>query len=218
MNRAFLLLAFFPLGACTNPTPTPVAKPGYVVPGPTLTRVEPGAQPILDAWAEAMGGRDALVEVGALYARGSYEKGGLRGTIDLCTVGKRCAGCVRVPAPPKTFVGFGHVKAADVDELDCRRGRDFARTRLDGGEIGTFEHGLGFVVEAVALERLAEAQARGGGKRWPWQGIGALAYAACQRESFGVPTRPQEIPDAREIVACLANRFTLLDRRGAREP
>lgn len=80
MTRAALLLA---LVACTNPTPAPRAPTTFVASGPPLAVVAPDAQPILDAWATAMGGRDAIASFGALHAKGAYEKGGMRGTIEL---------------------------------------------------------------------------------------------------------------------------------------
>ena len=81
MKRALLLLA---ICACTNPTPLAPVKPTTVTAsGPTLTRVNPDAQPVLDAWADAMGGREAIAALGAIHAKGSYEKGGMIGTIEV---------------------------------------------------------------------------------------------------------------------------------------
>lgn len=50
---------------------------------PPLTRIDPAAQPLVDAWARALGGRDRVRAVGALHLRGKLGKGGLAGTIDL---------------------------------------------------------------------------------------------------------------------------------------
>jgi len=81
MKRAGLLLAI--VAACTNPTPAPHAPTTFVAHAAPLTTVAPDAGPILDAWATAMGGRDALEALGAVHGKGSYEKGGMTGTIEV---------------------------------------------------------------------------------------------------------------------------------------
>ena len=86
MTRPALLLANVVVAfvACTNPTPISPKQPqGVTVRGPAIATVGPDVQPTLDAWADAMGGRDALDALGALHAKGSYEKGGLTGKIEL---------------------------------------------------------------------------------------------------------------------------------------
>jgi predicted aspartyl protease len=80
MKRAVLLLAFV---ACTNPTPAKQLPTFATAHGPALAKVDAGAEAVLDAWAHAMGGRGAIDSFGALHAKGSYEKGGLRGTVEL---------------------------------------------------------------------------------------------------------------------------------------
>jgi predicted aspartyl protease len=81
---SFALAILAALAACTNPTPAARPAPTTIVAhGPPLATVAPDAAPLLDAWATAMGGRDALDAFGALHAKGSYEKGGLTGTIEL---------------------------------------------------------------------------------------------------------------------------------------
>src|SRR5690349_6456068 len=80
MKRAALLLAA--LAACTNPNTGPQA-PAPIVHGPPIAKIGPDVAPVLDAWAHAMGGRDPLDALGALHGKGSYERGGLRGTIEL---------------------------------------------------------------------------------------------------------------------------------------
>jgi predicted aspartyl protease len=79
------LTALATLVACTNPTPIAKQQPTttVVVHGPPIVSVGPDVQPLLDAWADAMGGRDALESLGAIHAKGSYEKGGMTGTIEL---------------------------------------------------------------------------------------------------------------------------------------
>ena len=86
MTRALAVLAILVGVGCGNPAPvthTPATAAPVVVHGPSLVTVAPDAQPILDAWATAIGGRDALDALGALHAKGSYEKGGMTGTIEL---------------------------------------------------------------------------------------------------------------------------------------
>lgn len=85
MTRATALFALAALVACA-PTPTPRAQTPattVVVSGPPLATVAPDAQAILDDWANAMGGREAVAAVGAIHAKGTYEKGGMSGTIEL---------------------------------------------------------------------------------------------------------------------------------------
>lgn len=79
MRRAALLLA---IAACSSSAPIARA-PAPATAAPTITNVAPDAAPLVDAWAAAVGGRDALRALGALHATGSYEEGGLTGTIDL---------------------------------------------------------------------------------------------------------------------------------------
>jgi hypothetical protein len=81
MKRVALLLA---LVACSGPAPaqrSPTTT--FVSQGAPLVTIDANAPELLDAWATAMGGRDALQELGALHAKGSYERGGLRGTIEV---------------------------------------------------------------------------------------------------------------------------------------
>ncbi|HEY5925648.1 MAG TPA: retropepsin-like aspartic protease [Kofleriaceae bacterium] len=81
LANAVLLVA---LVACTNPTPiTPRQPQGVTIRGPTIATIGPDVEPTLDAWATAMGGREALDALGALHAKGSYEKGGITGKIEL---------------------------------------------------------------------------------------------------------------------------------------
>jgi hypothetical protein len=79
MRRAALLLA---IAACSSSAPAPRA-PVPVASAPAITIVAPDATPLVDAWASAVGGREALRALGALHARGTYEEGGMHGTIDL---------------------------------------------------------------------------------------------------------------------------------------
>jgi predicted aspartyl protease len=96
MTRAALLLATIAVVACgppIKPTGTsPTTSTGTViVSGPALATVAPDTQPILDDWANAMGGRDAIAALGELHAKGTYEKGGMMGTIEtwISTRGER---------------------------------------------------------------------------------------------------------------------------------
>jgi predicted aspartyl protease len=83
MTRAALPL-LLALVACTNPTPvSPKAPITAIAHGPPVVKIDASAQELLDGWATAMGGRDALEALGALHAKGSYEKGGMTGTIEL---------------------------------------------------------------------------------------------------------------------------------------
>jgi hypothetical protein len=69
-------LAIAVLVACGTPAahePAPQA----------VTVVDPSATTLLDVWATSIGGRDKVAALGALHLRGSYTKGGIRGTIDL---------------------------------------------------------------------------------------------------------------------------------------
>jgi predicted aspartyl protease len=88
MVRAALLLAFAAsavaaIVACTNPSPGAQGPNAPTMHGPPIVKVGPDAEVLLDAWAKAMGGRDALDALGAVHGKGSYEKGGMRGTIEL---------------------------------------------------------------------------------------------------------------------------------------
>jgi predicted aspartyl protease len=88
MKRAALLLATFAVIAC-GPPPKPTGSSqttstgSVVVSGPPLATVAPDAQAVLDDWATAMGGRDAIAALGELHAKGTYSKGGMMGTIEL---------------------------------------------------------------------------------------------------------------------------------------
>ncbi|HEY5951232.1 MAG TPA: retropepsin-like aspartic protease [Kofleriaceae bacterium] len=82
VHCAAVLLA---LVACTNPNP-PSHAPATTMAtahGAAVAKIDPSANEILDAWASAMGGRDAIDALGALHAKGTYEKGGISGTIEL---------------------------------------------------------------------------------------------------------------------------------------
>jgi hypothetical protein len=45
--------------------------------------IDPQVEPLVDAWAQAIGGRPKLAALGAVHVRGRYTKGGITGTIDL---------------------------------------------------------------------------------------------------------------------------------------
>lgn len=75
MNR----LALVCVAACGSPAARAPASPTSVA------VIDPAARPLLDAWADAVGGRARIAALGAVHMRGSYEKGGLHGTIDLWT-------------------------------------------------------------------------------------------------------------------------------------
>lgn len=68
-------LALALVAACSGPAAREPAHP--------LATIDRSAQPRIDAWAAAIGGRDKIAALGALHIRGSYEKGGITGTIDL---------------------------------------------------------------------------------------------------------------------------------------
>lgn len=68
-------LALVLVAACSGPVAHEPAR--------SITTIDHGAQPLVDAWATAIGGRDKLASLGALHIRGSYAKGGITGTIDL---------------------------------------------------------------------------------------------------------------------------------------
>lgn len=57
--------------------------PGGRGPQAPVEIVDPAAKPVVDAWAQAIGGRNRLGKLGAIHVRGAYTKGGLTGTIDL---------------------------------------------------------------------------------------------------------------------------------------
>ena len=81
--RVKLALACSLAVAC-GPQP-PVLRPtaAHAAAAPVMTRVAPDTLAVLDAWTTAAGGKAAIAALGALHAQGSYEKGGMRGTIDL---------------------------------------------------------------------------------------------------------------------------------------
>ena len=51
--------------------------------GTPAATVDRSAKPLVDAWASAIGGRTRIATLGAVHLRGSYQKGGITGTIDL---------------------------------------------------------------------------------------------------------------------------------------
>jgi hypothetical protein len=67
-------LALVVLVACGSSQP-PARAPVAIV--------DPSARTLVDAWADAIGGRDKVAALGALHLRGQYTKGGITGTIDL---------------------------------------------------------------------------------------------------------------------------------------
>src|SRR5262245_20230987 len=75
-----LLLA---IAACISPSPAPKGPRTATARGPAIAKIGPDAAELLEAWATAIGGRDGLDALGALHGKGSYEKGGMRGTIEL---------------------------------------------------------------------------------------------------------------------------------------
>jgi predicted aspartyl protease len=80
MKRVAILLL---LVACGGPTPASRAPTTVIATGAPVVTVDANANELLDAWAQAMGGREAISALGALHAKGSYERGGLSGTIEL---------------------------------------------------------------------------------------------------------------------------------------
>ncbi|HUS32279.1 MAG TPA: retropepsin-like aspartic protease [Kofleriaceae bacterium] len=82
MKRALVVLGLSFVG-CSNPNPPHTERPVVMSGGATVTRVAPDTLPVLDAWANAMGGRAAISSIRAVHAKGSYERGGMRGTIEL---------------------------------------------------------------------------------------------------------------------------------------
>jgi predicted aspartyl protease len=77
------MFALVTFTACGGPAPASKAPTTVIAHGPAIAKIDPNAQQMLDDWAHAMGGREALEEIGAIHAKGSYEQGGLRGTIEL---------------------------------------------------------------------------------------------------------------------------------------
>jgi len=73
-------LALVCVAACGSPA---ARAPTRLPPPKPLAIIDPAARPLLDAWAGAIGGRAKLAALGAVHVRGSYDKGGLHGTIDL---------------------------------------------------------------------------------------------------------------------------------------
>lgn len=51
--------------------------------GPTVSKVGIDAAPFVDAWAAAIGGRPALSRISAIHGKGTYERGNVRGTIEV---------------------------------------------------------------------------------------------------------------------------------------
>lgn len=76
-------LAALALASCTNPQPPRAPDQIIGTGGPTVSKVGIDAQPFVDAWATAMGGRAALSRITAIHGKGTYERGSVRGTIDL---------------------------------------------------------------------------------------------------------------------------------------
>lgn len=81
--RSTLLASAVALSACVNPAPKPAAPVIVTSGGATVVRVTTDAQPFVDAWAAALGGRPAISALGAIHGKGSYERGGVRGTIEI---------------------------------------------------------------------------------------------------------------------------------------
>lgn len=81
LTRSCLVVAAL-VASCTNPTPSRAPATVVTSGGPTVARVAPDAQPFVDAWADAIGGRPALSRITAIHGKGTYERGGVRGTIE----------------------------------------------------------------------------------------------------------------------------------------
>ncbi len=67
---------------CTTPQTASGVTPGGAS-GAQRTTVAPDAAPLLDAWAKAAGGRERIAQLGAVHGKGTYEKGGVMGTIEI---------------------------------------------------------------------------------------------------------------------------------------
>jgi hypothetical protein len=81
-SRLFALLVAA-LVACRPATPPSTGGVKQLAARPTRTIVAADARPIVDAWADALGGRTALENLGDWHAKGSYRRGGVDGTIEL---------------------------------------------------------------------------------------------------------------------------------------
>src|SRR5262245_60971360 len=76
-----LLIAVFAACGATPQTSSPAAP--TTSPHATQAAIQPDAAALVDAWSSALGSRDAQDVLGALHAKGSYEKGGVVGTIEV---------------------------------------------------------------------------------------------------------------------------------------
>jgi predicted aspartyl protease len=56
--------------------------------GPALAMIDAAAQPALDAWAHAIGGRAAIARAQVIHTRGRIERGGIAGTTETWTTAR----------------------------------------------------------------------------------------------------------------------------------
>lgn len=83
LRNASLLALLAIASACAKPSPTSALPTSTTESGPTVTLVAPDAEELVDAWAEAVGGRTSIAALGPIHGKGTYEKGGVLGTIEL---------------------------------------------------------------------------------------------------------------------------------------
>lgn len=79
MKVAWLVVGV--LGGCAGSAPRSGER--AAASGPVLTTVAPDARRLVDRWADAVGGRARIAALGAMHGVGSYEKGGVVGTIEV---------------------------------------------------------------------------------------------------------------------------------------
>ncbi len=82
MTARLLALLATALVACRAAPPS-TGGVKQVVARPIRAVVSADAQPLVDAWAQALGGRTAIEHLGDWHATGSYRRGGVDGTIEL---------------------------------------------------------------------------------------------------------------------------------------
>lgn len=80
-----VVLALALAHACGTPSSRPTAFSTPSEPGRDAiqVRVSAAALPIVDRWAEAIGGRDGVRAFGGWHAKGAYTRGGVTGTIEI---------------------------------------------------------------------------------------------------------------------------------------
>jgi predicted aspartyl protease len=109
-----------------------------------LARLAPDALPLLDAWATALGGRDAIAALDVVHGKGTYELGGVRGTIEYWQTARGERREEIVLGPLRTVRVFDGKRGWLVDRN--REVRELATFELDDELVVTFRESFAALV------------------------------------------------------------------------